>query len=63
MTFEKFRRLESSEEAIDIVRDIFWTRTTKQDEYRISKQVCVVYEGIVMSAQNLEVSIKKNWEE
>ena len=39
MTFEKFCRLESSEESIAIARDILWTRTTKQDEYRISKQV------------------------
>ena len=35
---EEFRRVESSEKTIAVLRDKWWPQTAKEDGYRISKQ-------------------------
>ena len=56
---EEFSRLESSEKTIAIVGDRWRRQTAKKDGDRISKQVYVIYGKSLMSAQTVEISIRR----
>ena len=56
---QAFGRLESSEKAIAIVGDRWWSETAKQERNRISKQFLCNIKGSIISAHIFEVSLFK----